>query len=116
MHQINVLTNITFTISALENLEWATPSTNQRDRLPYRQQKKRYLDELLEGCVPIAQYKGYIFIDYYYNPSTEEFMKTTKKGYQVICLNHLYHTFCLTDTNNVKHQFGHQRFVRTFQP
>ena len=100
----------------IENLEWVTSSANQKDRLPYKQQKERFINELPEGCSPIAQYKGYTFNDYYYNPSMEEIIKNTKEGFQVICLNHLYKTFCLTDNNNVKHQFGHQRFVRTFQP
>ena len=85
------------------NLEWVTPSANQRDRLPFTQQKKMVVKELLEGCSPIAQYKGYTFDDYYYNPSTEEILKRTKKGFQVICLNHLYKTFYLTDANDVKH-------------
>ena len=38
----------------IENLEWVTPSANRKDQLPYKQQKKRYTDELPEGSIPIT--------------------------------------------------------------
>ena len=41
----------------IENLEWMTQSANRKDWQPYKQQNKRYTDELPEGSIPITQYK-----------------------------------------------------------
>ena len=57
----------------LENLEWVSISANRKDRLPYTLQKKRFTKELPEGCIPIAQYKGFTFIDCYYYPKRMRF-------------------------------------------
>ena len=101
----------------IENLEWISPSANREDRLPYTQSKKRYTDEPPEGCLPIAQYKGFTFIDHYFNQSTEEILKKVKDRFQYLNIKD-YSTgkqFSLIDTNKVQHLFGLKSFVKTFQ-
>ena len=97
----------------IENLEWCTRSDNQKDRQPYTHQKRKYIKELPEGCLPITKYKDFTFDGCYYNPKTEEILKSTKGKYQIISPKGK--KFHLIDTNKVHHLFGHQKFVKTFQ-
>ena len=100
----------------IKNLEWVTPSANRKDRLPYKQQKKRYTDELPEGSIPITHYKGYTFNGYYYNHSTEEILKKVKDRFQYLSIRD-YATgkqFSLYDTN--KRNPGAPRVWRSRNP
>ena len=100
----------------IENLEWVTPSANRKDRLPYKQQKKRYTDELPEGSIPITKYKDYSFNNgYFYDPTTKEILKKVKDRFLLICLRGLNKKFDLIDINHIKRTLGYQKFVKMFQ-
>ena len=100
----------------IKNLEWVTPSANRKDRLPYKQQSKRYTNKLPEGCIPITQYKDYSFNnDYFYDPSTKEILKKVKDRFHFISQSVVYKKFTLRDSNKVQHLFGLKSFLRTFQ-
>ena len=98
-----------------ENLEWVIPSANRKDRLPFTQSKKRFTKELPEGSIPIVQYKGFTFIDCYFNPTTEEILKKVKDRFQFISQRDGYKQFSLIDTNKVQHHFGLKTFVKNLQ-
>ena len=90
---------------------------NRKDRLPYTLSKKRYTDKLPEGSIPITWYKGFTFIDYYFNQSPEEILKKAKERFQYLSIKDYSNgkQFSLIDTNKVQHLFGLKTFLRTFQ-
>ena len=69
----------------IENLEWVTPSENDRSRTGARYGVTyAYVDEIADDCVIIDHYGNRRLRDYYYDPNLDQFYVYILRRYKIL--------------------------------
>ena len=100
----------------LDNLEWITHRDNLKNRQSYTKRKIESTNEKPVNCIPITDYKGYKFKDYYFDPDTNKILKYSRGHYHYMTIRETTGTnFSLIDIHNSVHNFGIKSFIKYYQ-
>ena len=100
----------------IEKLRWCTVGENVKNREKIIRRVNEYLDHFPENAIEIAEYEGFKFKDYYYDPEGEQFIKITRwskiKIIQPRYINKLL-ILSMFDIYNKTHNWSYNKLVRT---
>ena len=71
----------------IENLRWATPSTNHRNKSSHRGVEYAYYDQIPEDSILVNDYGNHQFDFYYYSESVDAFFFYTGQQYKQLHVN-----------------------------